>query len=109
MALTVVTGIGITSRVNELSPRAKVSYPAYNKFSADISDSEYLYCLLKPIDESKMDRALLKAVDRIEHENTRCIWIRFKGELRSVPVNEVSHIESRGAPRFIPHCGRRGI
>lgn len=91
------TGIDVAQRINEISPRTNIIYmTSHNAYSADISDTEFAYYLLKPIDGEKLEKALKKTLDIIDRSKKESLTILSKGTEWSVYVKDIKYIESNG-------------
>lgn len=88
-------GIDVAYEINQKYPRTKIIYlTSYSQYSADISDTDFVYFLIKPINEEKLKNALFKAKSIIDEENESLIWYSYYGQLRSLNVNDIKYLES---------------
>lgn len=90
-----VNGVNIASKINERFPNVKIIYiTAYSKCAADISDTDFTYFLIKPINERKLRSALKKAKEAVDEENKHIIWYAHSGILSSLNANSIRYLES---------------
>ena len=91
------TGIDVAQKINEISPRTNIIYmTSHNAYSADISDTEFTYYLLKPIDSSKLQKALDKTLKIIEKNKKDSLTLTSKGTTWSIYIKDIKYIESNG-------------
>ena len=88
-------GIDIASEINMNYPMTKIIYlTSYTQYSADISDTKFIYFLLKPIDYNKLKNAIVKSKTIIEKENGDLMWYSHYGQLHSININDIKYLES---------------
>lgn len=67
----------------------------YVEYCTEVYDTEHVCFLLKPIEQSELDKALARAVGNIETARNRRISISQKGSTYYIDPAEVDYVESR--------------
>lgn len=90
-------GISLAQQINKSFPKIKIIYmTAYNDFSHDISDSNFVYYLVKPIREDKLRSALKKANDALCKERGETVLLKNRDAVSAVEVCGIVYVESVG-------------
>ncbi len=90
-------GITLAQYINKNFPGIKIIYmTAFNDFSHDISDSNFIYYLVKPIRPDKLRNALKKASAALLNEQRETVLLKSREAVRAVAVCDIVFIESTG-------------
>ena len=65
----------------------------YDEYIEDVFETELVYLIKKPLNEEKVEKAYLKAIEKINKEN-KVIVVKTLKETRKVKINEIYYIES---------------
>lgn len=65
----------------------------YDEYIEDIFETELVYLIKKPLNEEKVEKAYLKAIEKFNKEN-KVIVVKTLKETRKVKINEIYYIES---------------
>lgn len=65
----------------------------YDEYIEDVFETELVYLITKPLNEEKVEKAYLKAIEKINKEN-KVIVVKTLKETRKVKINEIYYIES---------------
>lgn len=65
----------------------------YDEYIEDVFETELVYLIKKPLNEEKVEKAYLKAIEKINKEN-KIIVVKTLKETRKVKINEIYYIES---------------
>lgn len=65
----------------------------YDEYIEDVFETELVYLIKKPLSEEKVEKAYLKAIEKINKEN-KVIVVKTLKETRKVKINEIYYIES---------------
>lgn len=90
-------GISLAQSINKSYPDIKIIYmTAFNDYSHDISDSNFIYYLVKPIRPEKLRNALIKTNDALSKERRESVLIKSRDSVRAVSVCAIAYVESVG-------------
>lgn len=65
----------------------------YDEYVEDVFDTDLVYLVKKPLNEEKVCKAYLKAIDKINKDN-KIIVVKTINETRKVKINDIFYIES---------------
>lgn len=65
----------------------------YDEYIEDVFETELVYLIKKPLNEEKVEKAYLKAIEKFNKEN-KVIVVKTLKETRKVKINEIYYIES---------------
>ncbi|NLW71180.1 MAG: response regulator transcription factor [Eubacteriaceae bacterium] len=88
-------GIDIAKTLNGKYPLIKIIFiTAYSQYAKDISEADFVYILIKPLEESKLIAALDKTLSLIEEENKDLLAINCRNIVYKVNAKHITYIES---------------
>lgn len=87
-------GISLASRLFPASSQTQVIFiTGYVEYCSDVYETEHVYFLLKPLDPRLLERALQKAVERLEQQPPT-LTIQSREGTFSLPLSDILYIES---------------
>ncbi|MEG0750374.1 MAG: LytTR family DNA-binding domain-containing protein [Oscillospiraceae bacterium] len=90
-------GIKFAQFINRSAPETKIIYiTAFNEYSRDISDSNFIYYLVKPICPNKLINALKKAVNECKKAQSNVLMLKTGDAVHAVLISNIVYVESLG-------------
>lgn len=91
------SGIEIAGQINRLYPECQIVFiTAYIDYAPQVYDVEHTYLVLKSEMDERLEKAVEKALKKLEKNETRQIAVSFKGQQQLLPIGTVRLIERRG-------------
>ncbi|MBQ2909931.1 MAG: response regulator transcription factor [Bacilli bacterium] len=78
---------------NYLKGTKLIYITGYDEYIEDVFETELVYLIKKPLSKEKVEKAYLKAIEKINKEN-KVIVVKTLKETRKVKINEIYYIES---------------
>lgn len=91
-----MNGIEVVRHLIPTGSGVQVIYiTGYAEYCVPVYETEHVYFLLKPVDQETFDRALWRAVEKLQEHERRLLPITFKGETTLLPFDQILFVESR--------------
>ena len=106
MDVVLKDGSGIDAARALFPPGSKtqvIFVTGYVEYCSEVYETEHIYFLLKPVEPALLQRALEKAIQRLEEQKNREIVVQNGGKIHQIPVREIRYVEGRGR-KVILHC-----
>lgn len=92
--LNEANGIEFIKENVEFLKNTKLIYiTGYDEYVEDVFETDLVYLIKKPLNEEKVGKAYLKAIEKINKEN-KVIVVKTLKETRKVKISEIFYIES---------------
>lgn len=91
------SGIDVAERINRRYPKCQIIFiTGYLEYAPEVYDVEHTYLVLKSELNERLEKAVAKAIGKLEAEKSRQIVVAYKGETILLQPDDVSYIERRG-------------
>lgn len=89
-----VNGIELIKENEDYLNGTKLIYiTGYDEYVEDVFETDLVYLVKKPLNEEKIRKAYLKAIEKINNEN-KVIVVKTVRETRKIKINDIFYIES---------------
>lgn len=90
------TGIEIVQHLFFGEGRTQVIYvTGFVEFCTAVYETNHIYFLTKPLHQNELNRALLRAVQKLEGVKRYSLVLQFGGNVAAVPFADILYLESR--------------
>lgn len=89
-----VNGIELVKENSERLKNTKLIYiTGYDEYVEDVFETDLVYLIKKPLNEEKVNKAYLRAIEKIDKDN-KVIIVKTLKETRKVKISDIFYIES---------------
>lgn len=95
-------GIEFAKKINEINPTCSIIFISnYINYAMDVYDTQHVYFVIKSEAESRIPKALDKAVSVYHNLNQNYLMIKYQNKEYRIPMIDITYIEALGRYLYI--------